>query len=231
MAKLFYVEDDPNLSLVVKETLESAGHEVYHYSDGQEAIKAFKGLEPDLCLLDIMLPGTDGYTIAQTIRLTDKNIPIIFLSAKAQLEDKLHGLQIGGDDYIFKPFSVEELLLKIKIFFKRKDAVSTDKDRTASNIEFGKFTFDPRNQTLTSNGEVKNMTLRETELLKFFLHNKNQLVKREEILLALWGQDDYFLGRSLDVFISRLRKYLASDESVQIETIPRVGFRMNLEEE
>lgn len=227
MANIFYLEDDENLSLVVKDTLESAGHKVYHYKRGDVALAEFKNLDPDLCLLDVMLPGIDGFTLARTIRLVNKTIPIIFISAKVQIEDKLEGLNLGGDDYIFKPFSIEELLLKVKIFFNRKYTQAGELQKRVDSISFSRFEFDPLNQKLKhDDGTEVDLTLRESELLNFFLSHKNQLLKREEILLALWGQDDYFLGRSLDVFISRLRKHLKKDPGVLIETIPRVGFRM-----
>lgn len=226
MAKIFYAEDDDNLSMVVKETLESAGHEVCLFNRGDTAMQSFKSSEPDICILDVMLPQVDGFTLAKTIRMVNPQIPIIFISAKVQLQDKLEGLHLGGDDYIFKPFSIEELLLKIKIFVQRKNMIQPTTTPKTSKISLGKFIFYPENQTLSANGTTTNLTMRESELLQFLIQHSNQLLRREEILMALWGQDDYFLGRSLDVFISRLRKHLASDPAVKIETVPRVGFRL-----
>jgi len=226
MARIFYVEDDLNLSMVVKETLESAGHQVCHFDRGDLALQSFKSSNPDLCILDVMLPNVDGFTIAKTIRMLNPEIPIIFISAKVQLQDKLEGLKLGGDDYIFKPFSIEELLLKVKIFFQRKHTARVETPVINHEIQFSKFTFHPQNQLLSTQSSQINLTIRESELLHFFLKHPNQLLRREQILMALWGQDDYFLGRSLDVFISRLRKHLSADPAVKIETIPRTGFRL-----
>jgi two-component system, OmpR family, response regulator VicR len=227
MAKIFYVEDDVNLSFVVKDYLQIKGHIVHHFNDGSEALSAFKHNDYDLCLLDVMLPNVDGFSIARTIRNTNRQIPIIFISAKIQLEDKLEGLNIGADDYIFKPFSIEELILKVNIFLKRK-STSEDISFSTKVYEFGIFKLDMENLTLTAEAEEIRLTQRESDLLRFFVENKNKLCRREDILIALWGQDDYFLGRSLDVFISRIRKYLSIDPFINIENIPRVGFKMNI---
>ena len=224
MAKIFYVEDDANLSFVVKDCLQMAGHEVHHFNKGDEALYAFNRNEYDICILDVMLPNVDGFTITKTIRNKNPHIPIIFISAKIQIEDKLEGLSIGGDDYIFKPFSFEELILKINIFLKRKHASIEKVEK--GNFSFGMFNLDEENLTLSGNNQSIRLTQRETDLIAFFVKNQNKLLRREEILIALWGQDDYFLGRSLDVFISRVRKYLSPDKNILIENIPRVGFRM-----
>ncbi len=224
MAKIYYVEDDVNLSFIVKDCLQRAGHEVMHFSDGNEAMDGFGKDDFDICLLDVMLPSIDGFSIAKTIRNKNHQIPIIFISAKVQIEDKLEGLTIGGDDYIFKPFSIEELLLKVNIFLKRKNSITVDENQII--YKFGIFTFDTENYTLTAETEEIKLTQRERDLLTYFVKNQNKLCRREDILIALWGQDDYFLGRSLDVFISRIRKYLALDENIVLENLPRVGFRM-----
>jgi len=225
MAKIFYVEDDANLSFVVKDCLQIAGHDVHHFSKGDEALKAFLKFSYDICLLDVMLPNVDGFTLTKAIREKNPDIPIIFISARVQIEDKLEGLQIGGDDYIFKPFSIEELLLKVGIFIKRNITLRENNIDQVTKHQIGIFTFDYNDMELKSANENIRLTGREAALLVFFLHHKNKVMKRRDILIALWGKDDYFLGRSLDVFISRLRKFLSSDPSIGIENIPRVGFK------
>jgi len=227
MAKIFYVEDDLNLSFVVKDCLQIAGHQIVHYTKGNEAVNGFSQGEFDLCILDVMLPNTDGFSLAKHIRGNDDNIPIIFITARSHKEDKIEGLTIGGDDYITKPFSIEELLLKVNIFLKRRNISSVSNTPTPVKVfHIGNYILDFENLKLCLNNFEQRLTQREAELLRFFIKNPNKLLRREEILSSLWGQDDYFLGRSMDVFISRLRKYLQKDESITIENVPRVGFRM-----
>lgn len=222
---ILYVEDDINLSFVTKDNLALAGYNVFHCSTGKEALRAIKKQDFSLCLLDIMLPVVDGFELAEVIRKKDKNVPIIFLSAKSLTEDKIKGLKIGADDYITKPFSIEELLLKIKVFLKRSNTTSSSIEVKTQRI--GKFEFAPKNLNLHINGNHRKLTQKETDLLVFFCKHKNEVIKREEILTQVWGDDDYFLGRSLDVFISKLRNYLKEDSSIHIENIHGVGFRMN----
>lgn len=226
MSRIFYVEDDLNLSFVVKDCLQMAGHEVHHFSKGDEALASFNRIDYDLCVLDVMLPNIDGFTIAKAIRNKNMQIPIIFISARIQLEDKLEALNIGGDDYLFKPFSIEELLLKVGIFLKRKQVEQEGASKNTDVYRFGNCCYDSANLILDASGEEIRLTQREADLLTFFLKNQGKLLRREDILVALWGQDDYFLGRSLDVFISRIRKYLSVDKSVVIENIPRIGFKL-----
>lgn len=230
MAKVFYVEDDGNLSYVVKDCLEIAGHSVHHFAKGDEALKAFHKFDYDICILDVMLPNLDGFSLTKAIRDKNPNIPVIFVSARVQIQDKLEGLQLGGDDYIFKPFSIEELLLKVNIFIKRNKSFLTEPSIKETRFELGHFIFDCNNMVLLVKDETIRLTGREADLLVYFIKNKNKLIKRRDILIALWGKDDYFLGRSLDVFISRLRKFLSSDESIKIENIPRVGFKFRTDE-
>lgn len=227
MAKIFYVEDDHNLSFVVKDCLEIAGHQVHHFSKGDEALRAFTKFEYEICILDVMLPNLDGFSLVKAIRDKNPHIPVIFVSARVQIQDKLEGLQLGGDDYIFKPFSIEELLLKVNIFMKRTKA-QTETLSIHESVYFGKFKYNHDNMELTCGDVVHRLTSREVELLMYFIKNKNKLIHRRDILIALWGKDDYFLGRSLDVFISRLRKFLTADSNIRIENIPRVGFKFVL---
>ena len=224
-AHLLYVEDDESLGFVTRDNLEQQGYTITHCVDGNSASEAIKAGGFDLAVLDVMLPEKDGFTLAEEIRKFDKQTPIIFLTAKSLKEDKLRGLKLGGDDYITKPFSIEELMLKIDIFLRRRNI--TEK-QTTDNFRLGTFEFDYPNLALIHNEKTKTLTQREADLLKFLIENKNQVLKRSDILERIWGEDDYFLGRSLDVFISRLRKYLKLDASIKIENIHGVGFRFKV---
>ncbi|NBA84940.1 response regulator [Emticicia sp. CRIBPO] len=223
MAKILYVEDDPNLGFVTKDSLEEEGFEILHFSDGKEAWKSFKKEKFDLCLLDVMLPELDGFSLAEKIRVQNQQVPIIFLTAKSLHEDKIAGLKIGGDDYITKPFSIDELVLRIKVFLKR-NAIS-DSTNTSDNFSCGKYDFCFSQLSLTHKSDVQKLTHREAEVLKFLCERKNQVIKREDILTAIWGRDDYFLGRSLDVFVTRIRKMLSGDPNIKIENVHGVGFK------
>jgi len=223
-AHILYVEDDETLSFVTKDNLELNGYKVTHAKDGKEAIQIFKKDKFDLCLVDVMLPEVDGYTVAEEIRSRHSEIPIIFLTAKSLKEDKIHGLKIGADDYITKPFSIEELILKIKVFLKRKYIVGSQE---LPILKVGTYTLDHENLKLHLGDNAEQMTKKEADLLKLLIQNKNKIVERSTILERLWGENDYFMGRSMDVFISRLRKYLKADESISVENIHGVGFRLN----
>lgn len=220
--KILYVEDDNTLAFLTADNLEQH-YDVVHFVNGREAFEAFKTKEFDLCVLDVMLPEMDGFELAAAIRERDMEIPIIFLSAKTLKEDRIKGLRLGADDYLVKPYSIEELILKIEVFLQR-----SQKQHTAKNnvCYIGMFVFDPVNYTVSKDGETTQLTERESALLKLFADNKNTILKREKILTELWGTDDYFLGRSMDVFISRLRKIFKDDETIRIDNIPRVGFKL-----
>ncbi len=221
--KILYAEDDATLAFLTKESLQQQHYEVDHFSNGDACLKAFGKNKYDVCILDIMLPGMDGFAIAEAIRKVNHEVPIIFLSAKTLKEDKLKGLRIGADDYLVKPFSIEELVLKIEIFIAR----SKKSNATAQKIyTAGAFQFDASNFVLSHNGKQNELTQKEAALLQYFFEHKNMVLKREQILTAIWGQDDYFFGRSLDVFISRLRKIFAADPSVKIETLHGIGFKL-----
>jgi len=221
---ILYVEDDETLSFVTKDNLELNDFQVTHAKDGKEALRLFGKGSFDLCLIDVMLPELDGYSVAEEIRSRHSEIPIIFLTAKSLKEDKIHGLKIGADDYITKPFSIEELILKIKIFLKRKYITGSQE---LPILKIGQYTLDHDNLRLTINGEASQMTKKEADLLKMLINNKNKIVERSTILERIWGENDYFMGRSMDVFISRLRKYLKEDSSITVENIHGVGFRLN----
>ena len=221
-ARILYVEDDETLGFVTKDNLEQNNYDIDHYLDVASGLKAFEKKGYDLCLLDVMLPEMDGYQLAQNIRKHNSEIPILFLTAKSMKEDRIHGLQLGADDYITKPFSIEELILKIEIFLKRKFIATPDKEK----YDVGCFTLDYKNLKLLGVDSESNMTQKEADLMKLLIENKGNTLRREDILKKLWGENDYFLGRSMDVFISRLRKYIKKDESLVIENVHGVGFRL-----
>jgi DNA-binding response OmpR family regulator len=223
--KILYAEDDETLAFLTKDNLEQQ-YDVTHCSDGETALEAFKNDAFDICILDIMMPKKDGFELAETIRKLNSDVPIIFLSAKTLKEDRIKGLRLGADDYLVKPFSIEELLLKIEIFLKRSQK-STVADK--NNYTIGKYQFDSKNYLVFTDSEKISLTQREAELLKLFLDNKNVVMKREEILKSLWGTDDYFMGRSLDVFISRLRKILANEKGIAIENLHGIGFKFSMQ--
>jgi DNA-binding response OmpR family regulator len=178
-----------------------------------------------------MLPKIDGFQVAQSIRKKDEQVPIIFLTARSMTEDRITGLTMGGDDYIPKPFSMEELLLKIKIFLKRSGIQPISNANNLKSISIGKFDFFPDDLTLSINGNSRTLTLKESELIKYFAANSNKVLSRNEILESIWGSDDYFLGRSLDVFISRLRKYFKDDPNIKITNLHGIGFRFSVKKE
>ena len=228
-AHLLYVEDDESLSFVTRDNLELNGYQVTYCEDGQKALDIIRSNQRfDLCILDVMLPEVDGFTLAQEIRKRDEQVPVIFLTAKSMKQDKIHGLTIGADDYITKPFSIEELLLKIDIFLRRSKYTGILRGNTPVNI--GHYAFDYKNLSLTTEGYSETLTQKEADLLKLLNEHKNQVIKRSFILETIWGKDDYFLGRSLDVFISRLRKYLNLDERIKIENIHGVGFKFRVDD-
>jgi DNA-binding response OmpR family regulator len=223
--RILYVEDDETLGLLTTESLIDEGFEVSHCLDGAIARKEFKNEVFDLCIIDVMLPKVDGFQLAEFIREKNSQIPIIFVTAKSLHEDKIYGLKIGADDYITKPFSIEELILKINIFLKRKFFIGESK---AKVVRIGKLKFDFGNLTLSHGNQTINVTQREGELLNILASHKNEILERKVLLERLWGKEDYFLGRSMDVFISRLRKHLSCDPNISIENIHGVGFRLNV---
>jgi DNA-binding response OmpR family regulator len=224
--KILLVEDDQTLNFIVKDNLEQNGFLVSSAFDGESALKTFKSGKFALCLLDVMLPKKDGFTLAKEIRELDDHVPIIFLTARSMTEDRITGLTLGGDDYITKPFNMEELILKIRIFLKR--TMSSPLSATEQiSYKVGRFNFYFDSLILESNEERKTLTYKEAELLRYFCDNPNKVLSRADILIQVWGSDDYYLGRSLDVFISRLRKYLSSDDSIKILNLHGIGFRFN----
>ncbi|MDP1725594.1 MAG: response regulator transcription factor [Bacteroidota bacterium] len=223
--KILLAEDDLNLGVLLVDYLENEGFDVKLCKDGELALKAFHCQKFHLCLLDVMLPKMDGFQLAKTIRTKDKKIPILFITARSLKEDKLKGYDLGADDYITKPFDEEELLWKIKAVIRRIPAQK--EGNTIGIISLGKFQFDFNNQSLIIAGKTKRITEKESEILKYLCEHKNKLVKREDMLKDLWGENDYFLGRSLDVFITKIRKYLKEDPQLSIENVFGVGFILN----
>lgn len=227
--KLLLVEDDQALGFIIKDNLALKHFDVDIADDGDKALKLYNSKKYSLILLDIMLPKVDGFTIAQKIRETDEKTPIIFLTARSMTEDKIKGLTIGGDDYIAKPFSMEELILKIKIFLKRSNVFPNHGfDIKEGQTHIGKYLFNPDDLLLEHAGQQKRLTSKEAELIGYFASHKNKILSRSDILKEIWGSDDYFLGRSLDVFISRLRKYFANDQDIKITNIHGIGFKFTI---
>jgi DNA-binding response OmpR family regulator len=223
-SKVLLAEDDLSLGYVIKDNLVDAGYEVVLCADGQSAIDKFAKENFDICLLDVMMPNKDGFAVAKKIRQQTDQVPILFITAKSLEEDRIHGFEVGADDYITKPFSMQELLLRIDVFLRRTKKMYSEK---AVSFQIGKMNFSFNDLKLSIGGTAYNMTQKEAELLLFLCEHPNRILKREEVLLNVWGKDDYFLGRSMDVFITKLRKYFRSDTSVHIETIHGMGFRLN----
>lgn len=225
-SRILLVEDDLNLGFVVNDNLEEAGYAVVHCPDGQSAWEQFQKKPFDLVLLDIMLPKKDGFTLARQIRQRNEMIPLLFLTAKSMEEDKVSGFEIGADDYITKPFSMKELLLRIEVFLRRTKALNADKN---THFMIGKLTFNYAEMAIIGPENAKtSLTQKEADLLKFLCENTNKTLRREEILLHVWGKADYFLGRSMDVFITKLRKHFKSDPRIELATIHGVGFKFNV---
>ncbi len=221
---ILLAEDDLHLGILLVDYLEAEGFDVKLCKDGELALKAFQNQPFDLCLLDVMMPKVDGFSLAQEIRQKDKKIPVIFITARSLKEDKLKGYDLGADDYIIKPFDEDELLWKIKAVIRR----IPEHKHEAGVISIGNYTFDLHNQSLMIGGKTKRITEKENEILYYLSRHRNKIVKREELLKDLWGENDYFLGRSLDVFITKIRKYLREDPDLNIENIFGVGFIFNV---
>ena len=218
--KVLYVEDEGFLGKIVKESLESRGYDICMEENGSKALAQYHACKPDICVLDIMLPGVDGYEIAKQIRAHNTGMPILFLTAKSQTEDVVKGFKTGGNDYIRKPFSMEELIVRIENLLQLKIA-GTD----TSELRIGSYRFETNRQVLTCKDAEYKLSHRETELLLALYHNKDKIINRREILNLLWGNDNFFNSRNLDVYITKLRGYLKADPSVEILTIKGVGYR------
>ncbi|NML19882.1 response regulator transcription factor [Pseudoflavitalea sp. G-6-1-2] len=222
--KILYVEDELFLGKIVKESLESRSYHVVMESDGANVLEAFRLLQPDVCVLDVMLPGVDGFTLATAIREIDALIPIIFLTAKTQTNDLVKGFSVGGNDYIRKPFSMEELIVRIENVLKSRRPAKPAPEQSES-VNIGKYSFHFVRQTLSSASEERKLSFRESELLRLLYTHKDRIIDRREILNLLWGNDSFFNSRNLDVYITKLRSYLKDDDQLSIITIKGVGYR------
>jgi Response regulators consisting of a CheY-like receiver domain and a winged-helix DNA-binding domain len=226
--KVLYVEDELFLGKIVKESLESRRYQVTMESDGARVLDAFKSTQPDICVLDVMLPNKDGFTLAEEIRQISETVPIIFLTAKTQTADLVKGFSSGGNDYIRKPFSMEELIVRIEnaLRYRREAPVPANNNDT---VKIGKYQFHITRQTLVNEKEEKKLSFRESELLKLLYENRDRIIDRKDILNLLWGNDSFFNSRNLDVYITKLRSYLKDDDSLEIITIKGIGYRFVVE--
>jgi DNA-binding response OmpR family regulator len=223
--KILLAEDDLNLGVLLVDYLEAEGFDVKLCRNGALALKAFRENNFDLCLLDVMMPELDGFSLAKIIKEKSKNIPVIFITARSLKEDKLKGYDLGADDYITKPFDEEELLWKIKAVIRRSE---NKRDNKSEILNIGNYRFDLNKRLLSIEGRNKRVTEKESEIIKYLYERRNRLIKREEMLKDLWGENDYFLGRSLDVFITKIRKYLGEDKRINVENVFGSGFIFNV---
>ncbi|HEX7692054.1 MAG TPA: response regulator transcription factor [Sediminibacterium sp.] len=221
--KVLYVEDELFLGKIVKETLETRGFEVVMESDGADVVRTFEDEQPDICILDVMLPGKSGFEIAEEIRKINDDVPVIFLTAKTQTDDVVHGFRIGGNDYIRKPFSLEELIVRIENVLRVKK--ETPVAITGDAISLGRYQFHINKQVLSSPKEERKLSYRESELLKYLFQNRDNVIDRRDLLNHIWGNDSFFNSRNLDVYITKIRGYLKDDPALEIITIKGVGYR------
>ncbi|HEY0432321.1 MAG TPA: response regulator transcription factor [Chitinophagaceae bacterium] len=221
--KILYVEDEVFLARIVRETLEGKGFEVIAETDGGKAFERYKTSSPDICILDVMLPNKDGFTIADEIREVNEDIPIIFLTARTQTEDAVKGLTIGGNDYVRKPFSMEELIARVNNLLRRNH--ETSEAGQPATVKLGRLTFHSKRQTLQDGSEEKKLSFRESELLRILYEGRDRIIDRKDILNLLWGSDSFFNSRNLDVYITKLRNLLKKDPALEIITIKGIGYR------
>lgn len=221
--KVLYVEDETFLGKIVKESLESRGFDVLMESDGNKVLSLFRQSAPDVCVLDVMLPNKDGFTIADEIRELDRQVPIIFLTAKTQTEDVVKGFTLGGNDYIRKPFSMEELIIRIQNVLR--NGADLPKKISTESVQLGMYQFHLNRQVLSTASDERKLSFREAELLKLLYENRDKIIDRKEVLTLLWGNDSFFNSRNLDVYITKLRSYIKEDPSLEIITIKGIGYR------
>jgi len=221
--RILLVEDDTNLAFVVKDNLLDNGYDVVHVVDGESAVESFNTERIDLILLDIMLPKQDGFAVAEQVRMNDKTTPIIFLTAKDFKDDRIRGFKLGADDYVTKPFVLEELLLRIEAILRR---TAEPESATESSYSFGKFEFEPSSLTLKFGKQESQLTKKEAALLTELVRNMDKVVERSQLLKKVWGKDGYFVGRSMDVYMTKIRKYLKEDPTIEITNIHGVGFKL-----
>lgn len=227
MKHILLAEDDLDFGNILKQYLEISGYTITWAKDGKEALELFKKETYNICVFDVMMPKMDGYILAEKVVDINPEVPFIFLTARKLKEDKIKGLKLGADDYIVKPFEADELVLRLNNILKRTEKVSVQLEQSET-IKIGNYSFDTKRLELTYNDYKKQLTQKEGELILFLFNHKNQLLKREDILKAVWGNDDFFSGRSMDVFISKLRKYFKLDLSISIESIRNVGLEFKV---
>ncbi|MEN8138302.1 MAG: response regulator transcription factor [Bacteroidota bacterium] len=224
--KILLVEDEVFLGQIVKESFETRGFEVEHFTDGEKGLEGFRNYNPDICVLDVMLPVMDGFSLAKEIKKLNPTQPIIFLTAKSMTEDVVEGFNIGADDYVRKPFSMEELIMRVKAVLGRKSVEKSEEKQQVKEYQIGQYSFFPVKQELFHHSAVKKLTSRESELLRMLCESKNSLVERDVILKQLWGDDSFFNARSMDVFITKLRKYLKDDSDVELINVRGRGYKL-----
>lgn len=224
--KLLFVEDEPSLAMIVKDSMEMEGFTVIHCLTGEEALQQYVSEKPDLIVLDVMLPRSNGYSVAKTIRNTDQSTPIIFLTAKSQVKDVVKGFESGGNDYLRKPFSIEELIVRIKVLLSKHRLLDENEASDVVVFQIGMFTFDSNRQILSHAGQLTELTSKESELLKLFCQHPNKLLSKKSILLKVWEDDSFFHSRSMDVFVSKLRKHLKADPLLKIMNIRGMGYKL-----
>lgn len=222
--KLLLVEDDPNLGTILAEYLTVKKFGVTQAMNGEDGFTQFKSNKFDICLIDVMMPKMDGFTLAKKIRMIDKEVPFLFVTAKSMLDDKIEGFKIGADDYITKPFSMEELILRINAIMKRIKTVKTEEDSTEFKI--GDYDFNFNKRILRLDGNEQKLTQKESDLLRLLCLNKNRILERSEALIRIWKDESYFTGRSMDVYITKLRNYLKNDKSIEIINVHGTGFKL-----
>tara|TARA_R110001592_G_scaffold205289_1_gene455837 strand:+ start:4420 stop:5118 length:699 start_codon:yes stop_codon:yes gene_type:complete len=224
--KVLLVEDEPSLALVVKDALEQHQYNVKLATNGDEALKAFHSFEPHIVILDIMIPKLNGFNVSKTIRNLDRKTPIIFLSAKIQAKDVVKGFESGGNDYLRKPFSMEELLIRMRVLLSGSGLLDQVEEAQKTFFDFGGFEFDYNRLELKFENNLRKLTSKEADLLQLFCEHQNQLLTKKAILHAIWGDDSFFNSRTMDVFISRLRKYMSFNPDITIINVRGVGYKL-----
>ena len=225
--QIMLVEDDESLGFLIKDSLDACGWKVHLYPDGEKGLTAFHNTDFDLCILDVMLPERDGFDLAGEIRRYNQTVPIVFLTAKSQTEDRIRGFQMGADDYVCKPFSIQEFKYRIEAILKRSSG-QVIQEKGASLLKVSNSTLDVHNLTLNSSGFITRLTYKECKLLQMFFRHCDKLIERDVFLKAIWENDGFFVARSMDVFVSKLRKYLSNDGAIRIENIRGVGYIMKI---
>ena len=228
MTHILLAEDDFDYAGILKQYLEISGFTVTWAKDGAEALLLFPQAKPDICVFDVMMPKMDGFTLAETIIEQYPEVPVVFLTAKSMKEDKIKGLKLGADDYVVKPFEADELILRITNILKRSRRGSAFEKTAELQITIGSYIFDSQNYTLNHKGALYRLTEKEAQLIHYLFMNRNRVIKREQILTEVWGSDDFFSGRSMDVFISRLRKYFAKDPTILLQSYRGLGLEFTI---